>query len=429
LGAEYLFIGIHELTMLPYVVWKLLTSRLRCPVAGTSPNAAGASNPGGIGSDWVKSLFIDHEPCMEMDERERMLYKPADYAFIPAKVADNPIYANDANYMATLESLPQRERARFLEGSWENYKGSYFHDYNPEAVTLDHDQFLRFWGPQYWQPIWISIDWGSSHHAYASWHTFVTIKLDEQVQPEAPPAVTREDRRRLIQAERESKYRDEPISTLDVMVTYREHLVKGLGEEALAEEIVRCTPQGERSRVKNIFLSPDCGFESELSRGTRIGSVFVMRGMPRAEKAFNPRVEGWTLMREKLGSAELKTFHLSDGFWWSEWCITSACVNALKAIPWAVANPKPGKDGDILGEGDSPLLDVLDGLRYGVASYRQAEQKPAEQRKKELLSTLPVAGNRRFLADTLFDKKEAETIDYNFDSITRWRRRGRHVKC
>jgi hypothetical protein len=441
LGAEYLFIGIDELTMLPYVVWKLLTSRLRCPVAGTSPNAAGSSNPGGIGSDWVKSLFIDHEPCMEMDERERLLYNAGvnfdgegnrighqDYAFIPALISDNPIYANDANYMATLESLPQRDRERFLIGSWDHYKGSYFENYNPEVVTLDHDRFLRLWGPQYWQPIWISIDWGSTHHAYASWHTFVTISLDEVIHAQALPAVTWEDRQRLIRVESERARGNGPDSapTLDVMITFREHLTRGLGEEALAEEVVRLTPQNERPRVANVFLSPDAGFDSPLMRGSRIGEVLVRRQMPRARAAFNPRVEGWTLMREKLGSAELRTFHLSGGEWWPEWCVTGACPNALKAIPWAVANLKPGKDGDILAEGDSPLLDVLDGLRYGIASYSFAEQKPAEERKRELLARMPRAGAMRFTSEHLFKKKESETVDWYCDSRIRWRPWRRH---
>jgi hypothetical protein len=71
-------------------------------------------------------------------------------------------------------------------------------------------------------------------------------------------------------------------SQFDVTISYREMLVKGLGEEALAEEIVHKTPQNERSRAWNNFLSPECGFSSELMRGWKIGSVFVQRGGCRA---------------------------------------------------------------------------------------------------------------------------------------------------
>jgi hypothetical protein len=410
-------------------VWKLLTSRLRCPVAGTKPNAAGASNPGGIGSDWVKSLFIDHEPCMEMDETERMRYNPAEYAFIPAKVTDNPIYASDENYMDILRKLPQREQARFLFGDWENYNGAYFSAWHAQTDTMDHDWFLRLWGKQYWQPIWISIDWGSTHHAYASWHTFLTLPLDEQTAPVALDD-SREGRHKAIAAETARGNKREIASTFDVMITYREMLVKGLGEEALAEEIIRATPEPERTRVQHVYLSPECGFSSELMRGYKIGSVFVQRGMPRAVKAFDSRVDGWALMHEKLRAVDESGayFQSYQGNPWPKWCITEACKNAIKAIPWAVTNPKPGKDGDILAEGDSPLLDVLDGLRYGIASYQYGGAKPAAERKREVTSQMPLVGSARWVAGKMFDQiekqQDAEEGDPGWQS-KRWRNRGR----
>ncbi len=58
-GAEYLFIGLDELTHFTLKQWQFLTSRNRCPVPGTFPNMAGATNPGNIGHAWVKALWID----------------------------------------------------------------------------------------------------------------------------------------------------------------------------------------------------------------------------------------------------------------------------------------------------------------------------------------------------------------------------------
>src|SRR6267142_2146642 len=60
-GGEYLFIGLDELTFFTLRQWQFLTSRNRCPVPGSFPNMAGASNPGNIGHAWVKSLWIDEE--------------------------------------------------------------------------------------------------------------------------------------------------------------------------------------------------------------------------------------------------------------------------------------------------------------------------------------------------------------------------------
>src|SRR5216684_8792026 len=95
-GAEFLFIGIDELTHFTLKQWQFLTSRNRCPVAGTFPNMAGATNPGNIGHAWVKALWVERKPAAGMERPEQ--YDPADYAFIRATIADNPVYANDAEY-------------------------------------------------------------------------------------------------------------------------------------------------------------------------------------------------------------------------------------------------------------------------------------------------------------------------------------------
>jgi hypothetical protein len=45
-GAEFLFIGLDELTHFTVKQWQFLTSRNRCPVPGSRPCMAGATNPG-----------------------------------------------------------------------------------------------------------------------------------------------------------------------------------------------------------------------------------------------------------------------------------------------------------------------------------------------------------------------------------------------
>jgi hypothetical protein len=400
-GDEFLFIGVDELTMWTYEMWSFMTTRNRCPIEGTFSCMAGASNPGNIGHDWVKRVFVLKEPCLEMDANQIAEYDPKEYDFIPARITDNPVYANDANYLKTLNSLSAARKRQFLEGDWSDVLGQYFAEYDREATYIDHDSFLKLWGPQYWHPIWVSIDWGSTHHAYASWHTFVTLPVDYIERPLATPTGTREERRNLILAELQGTQQTE-LRTRDVPFTFREKLVSGLGEEALAEEIVRETPQGERRRVNSIFLSPDAGFESELQRGVRMGDVFVRRGMPRAQAAFDSRIDGWRLMHDKL-----RDKIVSKGLQYAGWCITGRCPKLLEAIPWAVADPK--RDGDIVKEGDSPLLDVLDGARYGIASYEWAAQRPSSERKKDVIAALPVEGPFRFMADKEFDKNERQS--------------------
>ena len=163
-GAEFLFIGIDELTLFTLRQWQFLTSRNRCPIARTFPNMAGATNPGNIGHAWVKSLWIDKQPAAGMENPE--CYDPADYDFISARVHDNPIYAADQNYLKTLAALPSHLRRAFLDGDWEVFAGQYFDNFDvtrhtARAETID-------WKP--WWPRWISIDWGFEHPSATYWH-------------------------------------------------------------------------------------------------------------------------------------------------------------------------------------------------------------------------------------------------------------------
>jgi hypothetical protein len=166
-GAEFLFIGIDELTLFTLRQWQFLTSRNRCPVPGAFPCMAAATNPGNIGHAWVKALWIDKQAAPGMENPGE--YDPADYDFIPARVTDNPIYAADENYLKTLRALPSHLKRAFLDGDWDVFAGQYFDKFDttrhivcPEAID---------WKP--WWPRWISIDWGYEHYAATYWHAAI----------------------------------------------------------------------------------------------------------------------------------------------------------------------------------------------------------------------------------------------------------------
>src|SRR5579871_6369520 len=128
-GAEFVFIGIDELTLFTLRQWQFLTSRNRCPVRGTFPCMAAATNPGNIGHAWVKALWIDRTAASGMESPEA--YDASDYDFISARVTDNPIYANDENYLKTLRALPSHLRRAFLDGDWDVFAGQYFDRFDP----------------------------------------------------------------------------------------------------------------------------------------------------------------------------------------------------------------------------------------------------------------------------------------------------------
>jgi hypothetical protein len=163
-GAEFLFIGIDELTLFTLRQWQFLTSRNRCPVPGAFSCMAGATNPGNIGHAWVKSLWIDKQPAPGMEHPEE--FDGSDYDFIPARLSDNPIYAGDENYLKTLRALPSHLKRAFLHGDWDVFAGQYFDRFDCSRHVIRAEQID--WKP--WWPRWISIDWGFEHPAAVYWH-------------------------------------------------------------------------------------------------------------------------------------------------------------------------------------------------------------------------------------------------------------------
>jgi FG-GAP repeat len=181
-GAEFLFIGIDELTHFTLKQWQFLTSRNRCPVprytSGNSqgkdvvPSMAGATNPGNVGHAWVKALWVDKVAPAGFERPE--LYDASDYDFIRARIEDNPIYARDVNYKKTLSALPDRLRRAFLEGDWSFFARQYFDLFEIGRHTGRAEE-LRI---EEWAPRWISIDGGFRHPSAVYWHGVSDVARD-----------------------------------------------------------------------------------------------------------------------------------------------------------------------------------------------------------------------------------------------------------
>ena len=157
-GSAYQFIGFDELTQFREDEYLYLLSRIRKPEAG--PLAAvplrirGASNPGGIGHDWVKARFIP-----QVDEQVGEIVFPSDEAgdrrvFIPAKLRDNPSL-NVAVYTRNLQALDPILRAQLLEGDWgarppgEMFDRNWFRivvsDEERAYLRSNAKQWVRYW--------------------------------------------------------------------------------------------------------------------------------------------------------------------------------------------------------------------------------------------------------------------------------------------
>ena len=122
-------------------------------------------NPGGVGHQWVKRLFIDRNYL----SNER----PEEYSFIQSGVRDNKILMEQQpEYIAQLEALPPKLREAWLEGSWDIFFGQFFEDFidKPEQYkerTWTH-VIEPFEIPDGWK-IYRSFDWGYAKPFSCGW--------------------------------------------------------------------------------------------------------------------------------------------------------------------------------------------------------------------------------------------------------------------
>lgn len=104
-GAQFQFVGFDEKTQFTESQYRYLFSRLRRLEDSYVPlRMRGASNPGGIGHEWVKQRFITEG---NKDGR----------AFVPASLWDNP-YLDREDYVESLMNLDPVTRAQLLSGDW-----------------------------------------------------------------------------------------------------------------------------------------------------------------------------------------------------------------------------------------------------------------------------------------------------------------------
>jgi phage terminase large subunit-like protein len=114
LSSEYQFIGFDELTEFEEEDYLFLFSRLRRRRGiNVTLRMRSASNPGGIGHDWVKQRFI----ADNLDLSQSGVHWKNDAAFVPARLGDNPAISQN-EYRRSLNHLPALWRERMMNGDW-----------------------------------------------------------------------------------------------------------------------------------------------------------------------------------------------------------------------------------------------------------------------------------------------------------------------
>lgn len=174
-GREWAFVGFDELANVPDErIWLDLMKEVRCPDPRVVRMMRGTGNPGFAGHLWTKKRFI--VPCGRQGERvHRFEHKMPDGTvyhltrrYIPARISDNPIYANDPIYLSVLNSLPEVRRRQLLEGDWDVGAGMALEELDAAKHFVD-----PFEPPDHWLRIG-GHDWGFAHPWVA-----IEIAVDE----------------------------------------------------------------------------------------------------------------------------------------------------------------------------------------------------------------------------------------------------------
>lgn len=171
-GAEIHVLLMDELTHFTESQYRYLRSRVR--LAGLNlpadqaerfPRIVCASNPGGVGHNFVKQTFVDYVApmeCLRAPEEEGGMLRQ----FIPSLLEDNPtLTEEDPQYEARLEGLGRPELVRAMRlGDWNIVAGGMVDDvYVPEIHELEPFEI-----PEGWR-IDRSFDWGSAKPFSVGW--------------------------------------------------------------------------------------------------------------------------------------------------------------------------------------------------------------------------------------------------------------------
>ena len=364
--GQWLRIDYDELTEFTYKQFQATAAWNRCPVSPWAKKG-GATNPIGIGADWVEHLFILGKPCSEMDDHQKRQYDPKDYAYFPGTYLDNPIYANDPVYIANLDSYSAGESKALKHGIW-GLTGGYFAGAWDEAENVydDEDESSpTFFQPAVWHPRWMGGDWGFEHQAAAYWFC-----SDE----------------------------------FGVIRIYREFVTKHEAPKMLGESLVR---ENQGDKVTAFYFSHDAFADrttathgqADQSVAAQISPVLRAAGIPVPTRSTKDKPGREMLMYDMLRQRVTipgKFVHdietgLEIPVQVAKLQIAKSCVKLIKEIGRA---PRDDKKKEEIAKylGDDPLQ----GAGYGLyGRFGRPAKKPQELEMQERLAKIEDPTNRQ----------------------------------
>lgn len=239
-GQEFDIIMIDEATQFSEYQFSTLTACLRG--ANTHPKRFYLTcNPGGVGHEWVKRLFIDRQ--YKGNE------KAEDYTFIKASVYDNKaLLDNDQGYIQMLQNLPDDLKKAWLDGDWNVFAGQFFREFKTDTHVI-----RPFELPKEWRRYFV-MDYGLDMLA-GYW-----IALDNE----------------------KKAYVYKEVYKSNLIISDAANLIKSMTTETIHE-----------------YIAPPDLWNRRQETGESAAEIFGRNGVPLL-KAGNDRVQGWYALREWL---------------------------------------------------------------------------------------------------------------------------------
>jgi hypothetical protein len=338
-SAEFCDIAVEELTENNRDIFEdLILFRLRTPGIDR-PCFLAATNPTGVGLQWVKALWIDRKFPPELQHLKH------EFNFVQSLVQDNP-HINE-EYVQSLRGLPEKKRRALLDGDWTIPEGQYFINFEESERKVRHSLMMQIIQP--WWSHWIGQDWGYKHASPVYWHAVGNVN------PEQAKLLGRD-----WNAPRKCVF------------TYREHIAT-LSETDTSEkelgEIISAKSGNER--IGTWILSSDA-FGKKTSQNTAAELLKSgTKGFPDPQPAnMEPgsRVVGWRFVSNLI----------SDDTWF----ISDMCPEALAAIPSLEYDSDKG--GEDIRKNDHLYDDCGDCLRYGLVDMLGVKGVPLPVQRAEI---------------------------------------------
>jgi len=95
--------------------------------ATVTPRFLPVTNPGGPSAAFLKDFFIDHAPDLERYPALREDYRPEEWAYLPARLDDNPYL--DPQYERSLAVLNKTRYEQLRHGDWSVFSGQFFSEW------------------------------------------------------------------------------------------------------------------------------------------------------------------------------------------------------------------------------------------------------------------------------------------------------------